>query len=622
MQNSFLFQAFTYLLAAVVAVPIAKRLGLGSVLGYLLAGVAIGPAALGFVGGHTDVKQFAEFGVVMMLFLVGLELRPAMLWRLRGPILGMGGAQVLATALALGALALVAGIEWKIALASGVILAMSSTAIVLQSLAERGQLKSPGGEASFSVLLFQDISVIPILALLPLLATAPATGAGGNEHASALAALPRWAQGLATLGAVGAIVFAGRFLLRHLFRFVAQTHLREVFTATALLLVIGIALLMETVGLSAALGTFLAGVVLAENEYRHQLEADIEPFKGLLLGLFFISVGADIDFRFIAAHPGLIAALVAGLLLVKFLVLLTLGRVSRLDWSQSLLFAFALAQGGEFCFVLLQFATAHGIFSDEVAKPLVGSVALSMAVTPLLFTVNDRLVQPRFAQKKTEREADEITDHDNPVVLAGFGRFGHVIGRLLRANGVGVTVLDSDPDQVELLGRFGLKSFYGDATRLDLLHAAGAARAKLFVLAIDDETRSLELVKTLRHEFPHLRILARALSRQHAYELLRLGVNDVFRDTLGSSLDLAVGAMRALGFRANQALRAAQIFRRHDEAAVRDMARITDRNDSEAYISRARQHNENLIRALQSDRVALPRYRDDAWELGIPQNPD
>ena len=305
---------------------------------------------------------------------------------------------------------------------------------------------------------------------------------------------------------------------------------------------------------------------------------------------------------------------------MKFLVLLALGRVSRLDWSQSLLFAFALAQGGEFCFVLLQFAVTHGVFTQEIAKPLVGAVALSMAVTPLLFNVNDRLVQPRFAGKKTVREADEITEHDNPVILAGFGRFGHVIGRLLRANGFGVTVLDSDPDQVEMLGRFGLKSFYGDASRLDLLHAAGAARAQLFVLAIDDETKSLAIIKTLRHEFPPLRILARALSRQHAYEILRLGVDDVYRDTLGSSLDLAVNALQALGFRATQAVRAARIFRRHDEAAVRDMAHLTEINDE--YVSRARQHNENLIRALQADRTHLPGACEDAREPVASQNPE
>lgn len=619
MHSGFLFQAFVYLLAAVVAVPVAKRLGLGSVLGYLLAGVAIGPSALGLVGGNTEVMGFAEFGVVMMLFLVGLELRPAMLWQLRGPILGMGGAQVAGTALALGGVAwALGGVGWRVALAAGLILAMSSTAIVLQSMGERGQLKTPGGEASFSVLLFQDIAVIPILALLPLLATAAPLATGAHDDGP-LAALPGWARPLVTLSAVVGIVLAGRYGLRYVFRFMAQTHLREVFTATALLLVIGIALLMETVGLSAALGTFLAGVVLAESEYRLQLEADVEPFKGLLLGLFFLSVGADIDFKLIASRPGLIAALVAGLIVVKFAVLLGLGRGFRLRWRESLLFAFALAQGGEFCFVLLQFAVTQGIFSADLAKPLVGAVALSMALAPLLFTLEDRLVRSRFfpATTRPEREPDVIPQQDNPVLLAGFGRFGHVIGRLLRAQGFGVTVLDHDPDQVESLGRFGLKSFYGDATRPDLLHAAGARRAKLFVLAIDDERRSLELVRTLQEEFPHLRILARAVSRQHAYELLRLGVKHVYRETLGSALDLGTDALRALGQPANQAHRAALIFKRHDEASVRDMATLTEVNDE--YISRARQHMENLEHALQSDRATLPKHRDDAWETGLVQ---
>lgn len=615
MQASFLFQAFIYLVAAVIAVPIAKRLGLGSVLGYLLAGVAIGPYALGLIRGHSDVKHFAEFGVVMMLFLVGLELRPAMLWRLRGPILGMGGVQVLATGLAIAAVGMLAGVGWRISLAAGFILAMSSTAIVLQSLAERNQLKTCGGEASFSVLLFQDIAVIPILALLPLLALGPASGGGG--HDGPISKLPGWAQALATLGAVAGIVFAGRFGLQYVFRFVAKAHLREVFTATALLLVIGIALLMESVGLSAALGTFLAGVVLAESEYRHQLEADIEPFKGLLLGLFFISVGVDIDFQLIASKPGLIAALVTGLVAVKFAVLTALGRTSRLEWSQTLLFAFGLAQGGEFCFVLLQFAVDHGVFTDAVSKPLVGAVALSMALAPLLFTINDRFVQPRFVVRKSEREADEITDHDNPVILAGFGRFGHVVGRLLRGNGYGVTVLDTDPDQVEMFAQFGVKSFYGDATRLDLLHTAGAARAKLFVLAIDDEVKSLELVKTLRHEFPQLRIFARANSRQHASELMRMGVPDVYRETFGSALDLGSDALRALGMRANQARRAAMIFKRYDEASMRDMVQLTEINNE--YISRARQHIANLESLLQNDRVGFVDHRDDAWEAAPRQ---
>lgn len=619
MHDSFLAQAFVYLLATVLSVPIAKRLGLGSVLGYLIAGVVIGPAVLNLVGGAGDVMHFAEFGVVVMLFLIGLELRPLMLWRLRGPILGVGGAQVLSTALVAGVIAFLAGNRWPQAVTIGLILAMSSTAIVLQSLAEKGILKTRGGQACFSVLLFQDISVIPILAAMPILANA----AGGthevaHESSSAISQLPGWLQAIVTLAAVAALVAGGRFLLRPIFRFIAQTKLREVFTATALVLVIGIALLMQFVGLSAALGTFLAGVVLAESEYRHQLEADLEPFKGLLLGLFFITVGAGVDFALMASQPGTIALLVVGLIAAKFVVLLGLGMAFRFDWSASLIFAFALAQGGEFCFVLLSMAQQQGILADTQAKPLVAAVALSMAFTPLLLLINEKLVQPRFARCKEERPPDEIDEHDNPVILAGFGRFGHVVGRLLRANGFGVTVLDNDPDQVEMLGRFGLKSFYGDATRLDLLHAAGAGQAKLFVCAIDNEEKALKACELVQREFPNMKIVARANSRQHAYELMKLGIEIVHRETFGSALDLGIDALRILGFRANQAHRAARIFRTYDEAGLRELIKYLD--DEKTYVSIARQHIENLENILRDDKRRFATAQDDAWQIGIPKN--
>jgi len=595
--------AFIYLLAAVVSVPLAKRLGLGSVLGYLLAGIVIGPFCLQLAGGEgSDVMHFAEFGVVMMLFLIGLELRPALLWEMRGPILGLGGAQVFGTTAIIALVGVWLGLSWQMASAIGCIFSMSSTAIVLQSLSEKGQTKTPGGQACFSVLLFQDIAVIPILALMPLLATV-APAAGEHGHGSSVGELPAWQHALLVLAAVGGVIVAGRYLLRPIFRYIAATRLREMFTATALLLVIGIALLMQKVGLSAALGTFLAGVVLAESEYRHQLEADIEPFKGLLLGLFFISAGAGIDFALIGRQPGTIMLLVIGLIAVKFGVLLTLGRLFRLELSQALLLALALAQGGEFAFVLFSFAQQNGVLTADLAKLLVAVVALSMAIAPLLFTLNDRLIQPRLARRSAAREADIIDEHDNPVLLAGFGRFGHIVGRLLRANGLGTTVLDHDPDQVETLRRFGLKCFYGDATRLDLLHAAGAGNAKLFILAIDDEVKSLKLVRTLQEHFPQLRILARAHSRQHAYELLNAGVKDVYRETLGSALDLGVGALRALGFPENRALRAAQLLREHDEESVRDLAGLV--GDQQAYISRARQHIENLERVLRDDAEGL-----------------
>jgi glutathione-regulated potassium-efflux system protein KefB len=595
-----LFQTFVYLVAAIVAVPLAKRLGLGAVIGYLLAGAIIGPYALNFAGSAADVMHFAEFGVVMMLFVVGLELRPALLWQMRRPILGLGGLQVVGTALAIGFVASWFGLTWQSGLAVGLILAMSSTAIVLQSLTERGLMKTPGGEASFAVLLFQDIAVIPIIALMPLLATLPARNSVGHaSEAGLMAGLPAWERPLLVVGAVALIVGAGRFLLRPFFRYIALTKLREMFTATALFLVVGIALLMQKLGLSPALGTFIAGVVLAESEYRVQLEADIEPFKGLLLGLFFISVGASIDFSLIARQPSAITLITVGLLGIKFIVLLLLSRVFRLKAGEGFLLALALAQGGEFAFVLFAFATQNAVLPLEVASLLVASVALSMAVAPLLFTINHKLVRPLFQKCEPQRAPDEIDEHDNPVILAGFGRFGHIVGRVLRANGFGTTVLDHDADQVETLGRYGMKSFYGDASRLDLLQAAGAARAKLFVLAIDDEAKALEIIQTVQREFPKLKILARATSRQHAYEIIRLGVNQVYRETLGSALDLSVDALRELGFEERQARRVAEIFREHDEASVRDMARLEDEDD--AYISIARKHIENLERALQSD---------------------
>ena len=592
---------FIYLLAAVISVPLAKRLGLGSVLGYLLAGVVIGPFGFGFVGTQgADLMHVAEFGVVMMLFVIGLELRPAMLWQMRAPILGLGGAQVIGTTAVVALLARWLGASWQVAVTVGFIVAMSSTAIVLQLLNEKGIMRTAGGRASFSVLLFQDVAVIPILALLPLLATFPPAAA---HHAtqSAITHLPAWQAGLIVLAAVAVVIVGGRFLLRPVFRYIAATDLREMFTATALLLVVGIALLMQKVGLSPALGAFLAGVVLAESEYRHQLETDIEPFKGLLLGLFFIAVGAGIDFYLIAAQPGAVAMLVVGIIVLKFAVLLAISRYSRLEPTQRYVFAFALAQGGEFAFVLCSFATQNGVLPPTIANLLVASVALTMAIAPLLFTINDRLVQPQFASVLPEREPDDIDERDNPVIVAGVGRFGHIVARLLRLNGYGTTVLDHDGEQVETLGRFGIKSYYGDATRLDLLRTAGAERAKLFVIAVDKEEQALRIVDLVHENFPKLRILARATSRQHAYELLRRGVHDVYRETFGSAVDLSVDALQALGMPQHRALRAAQIFREHDNASVREMADV-DENDMKRYVSMARLHIANLENALAADR--------------------
>ncbi len=610
------FQAFVYLSAAVVSVPIAKRLGLGSVLGYLIAGMVIGPFGLGLVGEEgQDVMHFAEFGVVMMLFLIGLELRPSLLWRLRGPILGLGGLQVGVTAAIVTAVGVAVSLPWGTALAVGMILALSSTAIVLQTLAEKGLMGTDGGQSSFAVLLFQDIAVIPMLAILPLLASSP----GGAEvvqaagHGEAwVQSLPAWAETLAVLGAVAAIVVGGRFLLRPIFRFIARTHLREIFTAAALLLVIGIALLMAEVGLSPALGTFLAGVVLANSEYRHELEADVDPFKGLLLGVFFIAVGASVDFGLIAARPGLVAGLVGALILLKFAVLLALGRFFRMGLDQNLLFAFSLAQGGEFAFVLFSFATQHDVIGASVANPLIAVVAISMAVTPLLMLLNERLVQPRFGTREREKgEADAIDEH-NPVIIAGFGRFGSVVGRLLRANGVGTTVLEYDSDHVEVLRKLGLKVFYGDASRHDLLRAAGAEQARLMILALDDHERTLGLVRTIKKNFPHLTLLARAAGRPEAYELLDAGVQHVYRETLDTSLRLGVDALRLLGARSYRAHRAARTFRRHDEESVVELAQM--RHDRGRYLSEARQRIQALEQTLLDELRWEPDDRDAGWD--------
>ena len=527
--GGFFEQAFVYLAAAVIAVPVAKRLGLGSVLDYLIAGAIIGPFGLALIGeAGQDIMHVAEFGVVMMLFVVGLELEPALLWRLRASILGLGGLQVVVTTAAAAGIARLLGLGWAEAVAVGMVIAVSSTAIVLQTLEERGLLQTTAGQSAFSVLLFQDIAVIPMLALFPLLAPRGAEVAGGHTWVDGL---PAWGRALAVLGAVGGIVVAGRLLLGPVFRLIARTGLRELFTAAALLLVVGIALLMSQVGLSPALGTFLAGVVLATTEFRHELESDIEPFKGLLLGLFFIAVGASIDFALVGSQPGTIAALVGATLLGKFLILLGLGRGFGLSGEQRGLFAFALPQVGEFAFVLLAFGSSLGLLAAEVASPLVAVVALTMAASPILMLAWERVIAPRLGTREvTAREADEMHG-EAPVLIAGFDRFGNTVGRFLRANGVPTTVIDNDSDRVDVLRRLGLPVYYGDPTRLDLLRSAGIASARVLVVALDEPGRNIALVREVRRHFPEVRIFARAEDRNDAYDLMDLGATQVYRET-------------------------------------------------------------------------------------------
>jgi monovalent cation:proton antiporter-2 (CPA2) family protein len=606
--EDFLFQAFIYLAAAVVSVPIAKRLGLGSVLGYLIAGVLIGPYALGLVGHNgTDVRHVAEFGVILMLFLVGLELRPNLLWRLRGPIIGAGGLQLVATTIVFAGLATLFRLPLGVSIAIGLIFSASSTAIALQSLAERGQLPTSGGQTSFSVLLFQDLAVIPILAILPLLAS------GVSISGTSPAAGNPWLKALEIIAVVSGIVLGGRFLVRPFFRFIALTRLHEIFNAAALLLVVGIALAMELVGLSPALGTFLAGVVLAESEYRHELESDIEPFKGLLLGLFFISVGASIDLSLIQSRPVLIALLVLGLLLGKFAVLFLIGRVTRLENSQNFTFSFALAQGGEFAFVLASFAVQSQVFDQELGNLLVATVALSMVVAPFLFTLNDRLVQPRFSSRLQTRDPDEIDEKGNPVIIAGVGRFGAVVSRLLHAQRIRTTVLDIDAEQIDLVRRLGFKVFYGDATRLDLLRSAGADDAKILIIAIDNVDESVQLAETVQHQFPNLTMLVRAKDREHAYKLINLGVKYIFRETLDSSLDLSVQALRLLGFGAYRAHRAARTFKVYDEESVRHLAAFVNKDEKD-FLGEVRRRVRFLDELFEAERSGQPFSDDSGWD--------
>jgi len=619
--EDFFFQAFVYLTAAVLAVPVAKRLGLGSVLGYLIAGVIIGPFALGLVGSEgQDVMHFAEFGVVMMLFLVGLELEPSLLWRMRAPIVGLGGLQVTVTAAVLAGGALALGVEWKMALAVGLILALSSTAIVLQTLAEKGLMKTGGGQSSFAVLLFQDVSVIPMLALLPLLAVADLVSHDEAAHGhNWVDGLPGWAHTLVVLAAVAVIIIGGRFVMRPAFRFIARTRQREVFVAAALLLIIGIALLMTKVGLSPALGTFVAGVVLANSEYRHELESDIEPFKGLLLGVFFIAVGASIDFGLVAREPATIAGLVAGLIVVKGVVLFALGRFFKLPLDQNLIFSFALAQGGEFAFVLFSFVTSAGVLPTTMTAPLIVVVAISMALTPLLFIVCERILLPKMGTREANKKPADAIDEANQVIIAGYGRFGQIVGRLLAANGKTATVLDVDSEQVELLRKFDHKVFYGDAARIDLLHTAGAHEAKVFVIATDDHEKNLQLALAVREHFPNLQVLARARGRREAFELHEAGVEHIYRETFDTALRAGVEALRTLGFRAYRAQRAGRIFLRHDEAHFRETAAI--RGDREAILNLTRERNRDLEAILRADQADEQLGEEEAgWDVAKLRN--
>jgi CPA2 family monovalent cation:H+ antiporter-2 len=613
MQDSFFFQAIIYLTAAVVCVPIAKKIGLSSILGYLFAGIIIGPHVLGFIGQEgQDIMHFAEFGVVMMLFLIGLELDPQKFWRMRRFIVGMGTMQVVGTAAVLFiACSFVLRWEWRSTLVISLALTLSSTAIVMQTLKEKGLTNTSMGRSSFAVLLFQDIAVIPIMAILPLLADGHVDTKNLNH--SLIADFESWLQTLMVLGAIAMVYVGGRFIIVPLLHVVAKTRLQELFTASALLLVMGVSFMMQLVGLSPALGAFLAGLVLANSEFRHELEGDIAPFKGLLLGLFFIGVGASVNFTLIMADPAFIIIFTTIFNSIKFFVLLIVGKVYKKSSDQNLLFSFALSQAGEFGFVILGFAIQLNLLPIELSNQMMAVIAISMVGTPFLLLVNEKLIDPYFGvkEKQPKNKYDTIDEH-NDVVIAGFGNFGSTVVRLLKTNGIKATVLDMDSDRVDSLRKMGFKVYYGDASRLELLKAAGCENAKLFIAAIDNPRVNLEVVEIIKKHFPNLKVLARAKNRNDAFELVDMGVKDFYRENMYSAVHLGVDALVELGHRRYTAVRQGQRFIKYDEQSIFRLAE--KRHDKKAFLMTAMEELELQEQLLRSDLYAQLGANDHAWE--------
>lgn len=604
-----LTNSLVYLAAAVIAVPLSRAVGLGSILGYLAAGIAIGPWGMGLVRNVDDILHFAEFGVVLMLFLIGLELEPRRLWSLRRPIFGAGSVQVLGCAALLFGAALLAGAPWRVALVAALGLALSSTAIALQVMAERNLMLTGSGRAGFSILLFQDVAAIPILALLPLLAAGGLTHEAGDR--------PVWLQALRIVAVVGAIVLGGRLALRPLLRWIARSRTPEIFTAAALLLVVAIAAVMQLVGLSMALGAFLAGVLLAESEYRRELETDLEPFKGLLLGLFFMAVGMSIDFGVLARAPGTMALIVLGLLVLKGALIWAMAGPLGIPLAERPVFTLLLAQGGEFAFVVFQAAVGARVLPAQTASLLVGAVAVSMLVSPLLLVAADRWLLPRLGGAR--RALPEISEpQDAPVIIAGFGRYGQIVGRLLNAQGIAATVLDHDADMIEAARSFGYQVFYGDASRLDLLRTAGAAGARVLVVAVDDVEQSLRIVDLAREHFPQLALVARARDVTHWNALRDRGVARVEREVFESSLRSGRTVLEVLGYAPYEARRQAMRFRRHNLALFEQMyPHHRDRAKMIAVVKAGRQQLEEQMareRAENQERRRRGEERTPGWD--------
>ncbi|MCW8407829.1 monovalent cation:proton antiporter-2 (CPA2) family protein [Legionella sp. PATHC035] len=597
MNGHLMLNIFIFLAAASIMVPIASRFKLGSVLGYLIVGILIGPFGLKLIGNSQQIMNFGEFGVIMMLFLIGLELEPAMLWKLRKLIIGLGNLQVVLTTCVLIAVGLMLGFNWKATVAVSMALSLSSTALVLQMLQEKNLLKTAEGETSFAVLLFQDIAVIPILIIIPLLAQHENIQINPHE-VSFMMHLPRGLHAILVAAIIGAVILVGHYLSRHLFLIIAKTNLREVFTAFSLALVVGVTLLMESIGVSPALGAFIAGVVLANSQYKHAVDADIQPFKGLLLGLFFISVGMGMNFSLFSQKAMMIVVAVFTLIIIKAIILYFLGNLFDLTKLQSMGFAFALSQGSEFAFVLFEYAGSTKVISQEIEAFFTLVVALSMLATPFLMLLYHRFVIPKFMSVIPEREYDSFNEQ-NGIILAGYGRFGQIIGRLLNGENITITVLEKNPEQIELLRKFGYIGYFGDASRLDMLKSAGAEHAKLLIVAVGNVDANLKIVKLAKQHFPHLKIFARARNRRHAYELHRLGVNYFIRELFDSSLSMTKEVMKFLGYSHEDVQKKASAFRKHDETTLIQSFDFFEKESD--LINFSRQAKGELERILQSN---------------------
>jgi glutathione-regulated potassium-efflux system ancillary protein KefC len=611
LENNILLAIFVLLAASVALAPLAKALGLGTVLGYLAAGILIGPYGLGLVSDSELIRQIAEFGIVMMLFLIGLDLQPSEVWRMRHKVLGLGVTQLVITTAILALALLAAGFTLNTAVIIGLALSMSSTAIAIQSSQQRDITRTDAGRASLAVLLVQDVAVIPVLAAIPLLALSGSRHAVHEELNQAVQAIADpldWVTPLILIGAFIAAIVAGRYLVRPVLGYVARTGVREAFTALGLAIVFGAALLTQLEGLSPALGAFIGGVLLADSEYRHELESNLEPFKGLLLGLFFISVGMSIAFSVLWSEPLRLLALVGGFVGVKIAVMFGLASLFRMHLADRLLLAILLSQAGEFAFVILQFAQSAGALSAEDHGLLAVAVALSMATTPLLLLAFDRLVAPRLDARNT-RDSDDITEHRKIVVL-GYGRFGQIITRMLRAQGFETTLIDDDPAQIELVRKFGVKVFYGDGSRLDLLHAAGVGQAELVVVAVGGADRILDIARKVRRHFPDVTIAARAIDRGHAHELMAMGVEVFERETFLSAISLGAKVLVQLGVAPIDAHHMAQAFERHDNQLLTDSFAV--REDEDAYVGMVRQSMSLLNETMQGDQPPAPLDKKDS----------